>query len=114
MAHRLPNVTISAGVVHMYWRTGNSCTDMFMENYDYHSVWGNCPGDGGNIGGKPQSYLNTSQDRNDCGGDRVPEEFRMCSDVTVGKKGMEIYNGKETDALSDKWPEMEPYGERDG
>lgn len=78
MAYRIPDVKIDVGVVHAYWSTRNSCTDEFMDKYKYPEAWAGCPGDGGSIGGKPQ----TTEKCGDASG-RFPEEFWSCSDVQV-------------------------------
>lgn len=57
MAFRIPNVIIEQGVLQMYWLTTNDCTTSFMENYDFPRSWGNCKGDGGSLGGKPQHHI---------------------------------------------------------
>lgn len=78
MAYRLPNRVINVGVIHSYWATANSCpTDRFMMDYNYPNAWGNCRGDGGSVGGKPQ-HRQTCSERG-----RFPEEFWGCSDVRV-------------------------------
>lgn len=73
MAYRLPNVKIEVGVVHTYWATRNSCTDEFMDNYNYPKAWSNCPGDGGSIGGKPQHHLSCGEEDTEY---NFPEEVR--------------------------------------
>lgn len=78
MAYKIPNVQIQNGVIQSYWLTQNSCNspDGFMDNYNYPAAWGNCPGDGGSVGGKPNHVP--------CGdGGRFPEEFWNCADVQV-------------------------------
>lgn len=75
-------------VLQWYWATANSCNPPgvteFFKQFPMKS-WGQCPGDGGSIGGRnPMLAL--------CGGDKIPEEFWMCADVRVesgGKGGKE-------------------------
>lgn len=52
MAYRIPDVEINVGVVHMYWGTRNSCTDDFMDKYNYPKSWSGCAGK------NPSSRLN--------------------------------------------------------
>eukprot|EP00171_Calliarthron_tuberculosum_P008284 IDg8284t1 len=70
-------------VLQWYWATANSCNPPgFKEYFERFPMpgWGQCPGDGGALGGRNPSI-------EPCGGKAFPEEFWMCADVQVTASG---------------------------
>ncbi len=84
MRYKLPKgFKTEHAVIQFYWVTANSCNPPgfvdYFKRYPMKS-WGQCPGDGGAIGGRNPTLA-------ECGGGSFPEEFWGCADVSVGVSG---------------------------
>ena len=84
MQYRLPkDMTCKNCVLQWYWATANSCNPRGMKEYfegKNKPNWGDCPGDGGSNGGVALGSA-------ECGGEKSPEEFWGCADVTISNDG---------------------------
>lgn len=82
-------------VLHWYWTAANTCNPPgiveYFEGPHRPKKWGDCPGQGGAIGGYAR--------KGPCGED-FPEEYNLCSDIRIrgspqriGGNGNNVYNG---------------------
>lgn len=82
MTYQIPNIVMKQAVMNVYWLTGNSCNPRGIEEYFTSGMWpviGNCPGDGGTIGGWGRMHSGTCRTQPG----KFPEEFFNCADVEV-------------------------------
>lgn len=67
-------------VLQWFWTAANSCNPPGVIEYfdgpDRPRNWGNCPGQGGAIGGVARNHKT-------CGVDKFPEEYLQCSDIKI-------------------------------
>lgn len=84
MRYQLPKgVECEHCVVQWYYATGNSCAGPgFLQYFEtFANPFGStCPSDGGGVGAHRKGM-------EQCGGERVPEEFWSCADVQISANG---------------------------
>lgn len=87
MRYKLPaNVTCKHCVVQWYWATANSCNPPGVEQYflNYNYPFGReCASDAGGKGAHAPHLQ-------ECGSDRLPEEFWSCADVQITLDGRRV------------------------
>lgn len=84
MQYLLPSgVNCEHCVLHWYWAASNDCNPPGMlEYFDGPDApkWGQCPGPVGSRGGITRSHK-------ECSGDRFPQEYYQCADISVKSSG---------------------------
>lgn len=84
IVYKLPkNLVCEHCVLQWFWSAANGCNPPgVIEYFDGANKpnWGNCPGQGGAIGG-------VARGQKGCGGTRFAEEYLSCSDIRIHRKG---------------------------